>query len=82
MYQDSIEAHPLREKKLKKEIVDAWVEEWQRRNRSKPSDRSLIADIISLLPSCRRTDSAGFRPRSTLRSPLTIADRGAHAVRR
>jgi hypothetical protein len=33
-YQDSIESHPLREKKLKKEIIDAWVEEW-RRNQSK-----------------------------------------------
>ena len=35
VYQDSIEAHPLREKKLKKEIIDAWVEEWRRTNRSK-----------------------------------------------
>src|SRR4029077_4775612 len=49
-YQDSIEAHPLREKKLKKEIIDAWVEEWRRTNRSKPSERSIIADITSLLP--------------------------------
>ena len=50
VYQDSIEAHPLREKKLKKEIIDAWVEEWRRMNRSKPSERSIIADITSLLP--------------------------------
>jgi hypothetical protein len=48
--QDSIESHPLREKKLKKEIVDAWVEEWRRTNRSRPSERSIIADITSLLP--------------------------------
>ena len=32
-YQDWSEAHPLREKKLKKEIIDAWVEEWRRMNR-------------------------------------------------
>jgi hypothetical protein len=50
VYQDSIEAHPLREKKLKKEIIDAWVEEWRRTNRSKSSERSIVADIISLLP--------------------------------
>jgi hypothetical protein len=50
IYQDSIEAHPLREKKLKKEIIDAWVEEWRRTNRSKPSERAIIADITSLLP--------------------------------
>jgi hypothetical protein len=50
IYQDSIEAHPLREKKLKKEIIDAWVEEWRRTTRSKPSERGIIADIISLLP--------------------------------
>jgi hypothetical protein len=50
IYQDSIEAHPLREKKLKKEIVDAWVEEWQRRNRSKTSESTLIAEITALLP--------------------------------
>jgi hypothetical protein len=49
-YQDSIEAHPLREKKLKKEVIDAWVEEWRRINRSKSSERATIADIISLLP--------------------------------
>ena len=48
-YRDSIEAHPLREKKLKKEIVDAWVEEWQRTNRSKPMESSIIADITSSL---------------------------------
>ena len=49
-YQDSIESYPLCEKKFKKEIVDAWVEEWRRMNRSKPSERSIIADITSLLP--------------------------------
>ena len=50
VYQDSIEAHPLREKKLKKEIIDAWVEEWRRMNRFTPSERSIIADITALLP--------------------------------
>jgi hypothetical protein len=49
IYRDSIEEHPLREKKLKKEIVDAWVEEWQRMNRSKPMESSIIADITSSL---------------------------------
>ena len=29
-YQDWGEPHPLRNKRLKKEIVDAWVEEWRR----------------------------------------------------
>ena len=47
--QHSIEAHPLREKKLKKEIIDAWVEDWRRINRSKQSERSIIADITALL---------------------------------
>ncbi len=50
VYQDPIEAHPLREKKLKKEIIDAWVEEWRRMNLSKPTERSIIADITALLP--------------------------------
>jgi hypothetical protein len=49
-YQDWSEAHPMREKKLKKEIIDAWVEEWRRMNLSKPSELSIIADITSLLP--------------------------------
>ena len=49
-YQDSIESHPLHEKKLKKEIIDAWVEEWRRMKLSKPTERSIIADIASLLP--------------------------------
>ena len=49
-YQGWSEAHPLREKKLKKEIIDAWVEEWRRMNLSKPSELSIIADITSLLP--------------------------------
>ncbi len=50
VYRDSIESHPLREKKLKKEIIDAWIEEWRRMNRSKPTERSIIADIFALLP--------------------------------
>jgi hypothetical protein len=33
-----------------KEIIHAWVEEWHRMNRSKPSERSIVADITSLLP--------------------------------
>ena len=49
-YHDSIEAHPLREKQLKKEIIDAWVEEWRRMNLFKSSERSIIADITALLP--------------------------------
>ena len=44
------ESHPLREKKLKKEIIDAWVEEWRRMILSKPTELSIIADITSLLP--------------------------------
>ena len=50
VYQDSIEAHPLRRKKLKKEIIDAWVEEWRGMNRFKPTERSIVADITALLP--------------------------------
>jgi hypothetical protein len=50
IYQDWIESHPLREKKLKKEIIDAWVAEWRRMNRSKQTERSIIADITTLLP--------------------------------
>jgi hypothetical protein len=49
-YQDSIEAHPLREKKLKKKIIDAWVEEWRRMNSSKATEGSIIANVTSLLP--------------------------------
>ncbi|HEY5813196.1 MAG TPA: hypothetical protein VIT23_11165 [Terrimicrobiaceae bacterium] len=49
-YGDSIEAHPLRKKKLRKEIIDAWVEEWRRMNRFKPTERSIVADITALLP--------------------------------
>jgi len=50
IYQDSIEAHLLREKTLKKEIIDAWVEEWRRMNRSRQTERSIIADITAMLP--------------------------------
>ena len=50
IYQDSIGAHPLRRKKLKKEIIDAWVEEWRRMNRFKPTECSIVADITALLP--------------------------------
>ena len=49
-YQDWNESHPMREKKLKKEIIDAWVEEWRRMNRSKPSERSVVEEITSQLP--------------------------------
>ena len=49
-YQGWSESHPLREKKLKKEIIDAWVEEWRRMILSKPTELSIIADITSLLP--------------------------------
>ena len=74
MYQDSIEAHPLREKKLKKEIVDAWVEEWQRRNRSEPSDRAAIADIISLLP--RLSEDGLRRVQAEVNNALSAHNRG------
>ena len=50
IYQDLIEAHLLREKTLKKEIIDAWVEEWRRMNRSRQTERSIIADITAMLP--------------------------------
>jgi hypothetical protein len=46
-HQDWSEPHPLRDKRLKKEIIDAWVEEWRRVNRSKPS---VVEGIISQLP--------------------------------
>ena len=48
-YQDWNESHPMREKKLKMEIIDAWVEEWRRMNRSKPSERSVVEEITSQL---------------------------------
>ena len=50
VYRDWSESHPLRSRKLKKEIIDAWVEEWQRMNLAKPTERSIIADITSLRP--------------------------------
>jgi hypothetical protein len=49
-YQEWNESHPLREKRFKKEIIDAWVEEWRRMNLSNRSEHSNIADITSLLP--------------------------------
>ena len=58
-YQDSIEAHPLREKKLKKEIIDAWVEEWRRMNLSKPTVPRLSQTSPPCCQRCRRMDSAG-----------------------
>jgi hypothetical protein len=58
VYHDSIESHPLREKKLKKEIIGAWVEEWRRMNLSKPSERSMVEEIRSRLPSL---SEAGLR---------------------
>jgi hypothetical protein len=55
-YQDWSESHPLREKRLKREIIDAWVEEWRRVNRSKSSESSIVADIISQLPRLSETE--------------------------
>ena len=81
IYQDSIEAHPLREKKLKKEIVDAWVEEWRRRTAPSPRRAPLSRKSPPCCRDCRRTDSGGLRPRLTMRSPPTIADRSACRVR-
>ena len=75
VYQESMQAHPLRRKKLKKEIIDAWVVEWRRMNRFRPTERSIVADITALLPGCPRTDSDGFSPRSTSRF-LCIAGKG------
>jgi hypothetical protein len=49
-YQESIQVHPLRRKRLKKEIIDAWVEEWRRMNRFKPTERFIVADITALSP--------------------------------
>jgi hypothetical protein len=37
VYHDSIQAHHC-EKKLKKEIINAWVEEWRKMNRFKPTE--------------------------------------------
>jgi hypothetical protein len=48
-YEDWSEPHPLRNKRLKKEIIDAWVADWQKTNRAKPSERYLVAEIISQL---------------------------------
>ena len=41
--------YALTRSKLKKEIIDAWVEEWRRTTHSKQSERAVIADIIFLL---------------------------------
>jgi hypothetical protein len=72
-YQDWSEAHPLREKKLKKEIVDAWVEEWQRMNLSKPSESSIITNITSLLP---QLSEDGLRKvRAEVNIALSVRDR-------
>ena len=49
-YQEWSESYPLRDKKLKKAIIDAWVEEWRRMNLPKRSEHSIIADITSRLP--------------------------------
>jgi len=72
-YQDWSEPHPLRDRRLKKEIIDAWVEEWRRMNRSKPSEPSIIADIISQFPTL---SEAGLRRiQNELASALSVRDR-------
>jgi hypothetical protein len=48
-YQDWREPHPLRNKRLKKEVIDAWVDDWHKTNRAKPSEHNLVAEIISQL---------------------------------
>jgi hypothetical protein len=74
IYQNSIEAHPLREKKLKKEIVDAWIGEWQRRNRSKPAESTLIAEITVLLSALSK---AGLRRvQAEVNNALSADNRG------
>jgi hypothetical protein len=72
-YQDWSEAHPLREKKLKKEIIDAWVEEWRRMNLSKPSESSIIADITSLLP--QLSEDGLPKVRAEVNIALSVRDR-------
>jgi hypothetical protein len=72
-YQDWSEAHPLREKKLKKEIIDAWLEEWRRMNLSKPSESSIIADITCLLP---QLSEGGLRKvQAEINIALSVHDR-------
>ena len=48
-YQDWSEPQPLRSKRLKKEIIDAWVDDWHKTNSAKPSEYSLVTEIISQL---------------------------------
>ena len=71
-YQESIQVHPLRRKRLKKEIIDAWVEEWRRMNRLSQRNGSLWRTSPLCHQGYPRTDSGEFRPKSTSRSPPTI----------
>jgi hypothetical protein len=65
-YQDSIESHPLREKKLKKEIIDAWIpamrallgQQWNTALRAKNSCFQLI---FFSLPDVRRVKTSRAR---------------------
>ena len=60
-------------KKLKKEIIDAWVGEWRRMNRSKPPERSIIADITCLLP---QLSEGGLRKvQAEINIALSVHDR-------
>jgi hypothetical protein len=72
-YQDWRESHPLRQKKLKKEIIDAWVEGWRRMILSKPTERSIIADIISLLP--QLSEDGLRRVQAEMNIALSMCDR-------
>jgi hypothetical protein len=65
---------PLREKKLKKEIIDAWVKEWQRANRPKPTESSIIADITSLLS--QLSEDGLRRIQAEVNSALSAYNRG------
>jgi hypothetical protein len=72
-FQDWNESHPLRDRKLKKEIIDAWVEEWRRMNLVKPTERSIIADITSLLP--QLSEDGLRRVQAEINIALSVHDR-------
>lgn len=55
-YKDWDEDHPLRDKKLKKEIIDAWVDEWLRRRSSPLGAVSEVEEIKSRLSGLTDTE--------------------------
>ena len=42
--------------------IDAWVEEWRRMNRSKPSERSVVEEITSQLPGLTDSGLRAIQP--------------------